>query len=137
MRAIWAGVSSALLVLWLMTAAWAQNGLERFEKELKPQFELKTFTYANAAPLANSGFVLNYVVAVIPANSATGDKDSTVKIEKVRVDTLDFDRMKKDAKDDEAPRFAKIKLEGLTGDDEMFTALQPYGVTNGAVDVAL
>ena len=137
MRAIWASVSSALVVLWLMTAAWAQNGLERFEKELKPQFELKTFTYANAAPLGNAGFVLNDVVAVIPANAATGDKESTVKIQKVTVDALDFDRMKKDAKDDEAPRFAKLKLEGVTGDDEMFTALQPYGVPNVPFDIAL
>ena len=95
MRSIWAGLSSALLMLWLMTAAWAQNGLERFEKELKPQFELKSFTYANAAPLGNAGFVLNDVVAVIPANAATGDKESTVKVQKVTVDSLDFDRMKK------------------------------------------
>ena len=137
MRAIWAGIASALLVLWLTAAAGAQNGLERFEKELKPQFELKTFTYANAAPLGSSGFVLNDVVAVIPANAATGDKESTVKIQKVTVDALDFDRMKKNAKDDEAPRFAKIRLEGVTGDDEMFTALQPYGVPNVPLDIAL
>ena len=137
MRSIRAGVASTLLVLWLATAAWAQNGLERFEKELKPQFELKSFTYANAAPLGSSGFVLNDVVAVIPANAATGDKESTVKIQKVTVDALDFDRMKKDAKDDEAPRFAKLKLEGMTGDDEMFTALQPYGVPNVPFDIAL
>ena len=117
--------------------AWAQNGLERFEKELKPQFELKSFTYASASPLGDSGFVLNNVVAVIPASPATGDKESTVKIEKVTVDTLDFDRMKKDAKDDEMPRFAKLKLEGMTGNDEMFTALQPYGVPNVPFDIAL
>jgi hypothetical protein len=137
MRAIWASVASTLLVLWLATAAWAQNGLERFEKELKPQFELKSLTYANGAPLGSSGFVLNDVVAVVPANAATGDKESTVKIQKVTVDTLDFDRLKKDAKDDEVPRFARIKLEGMTGDDEMFTALQPYGVPNVPFDIAL
>ena len=86
---------------------------------------------------ATSGFVLNDVVAVIPANAATGDKESTVKIQKVTVEALDFDRLKKDAKDDEAPRFAKLKLEGMTGDDEMFTALQPYGVPNVPFDIAL
>lgn len=137
MRAISAAIASALLALWLTTAAWAQNGLERFEKELKPQFEFKTFTYANAAPLGSAGFVLNDVVAVIPANAATGDKESTVKIQKVTVDALDFDRLKKDAKDNDAPRFAKLKLEGVTGDDEMFTALQPYGVPNVPFDIAL
>ena len=37
---------AALLVIGLATTSWAQNGLERFEKELKPQLELKKFTYA-------------------------------------------------------------------------------------------
>ena len=137
MQSIRAGLWSVLLIFVLTTGARAQNGLERFEKELRPQFELKTFTYASASPLGDSGFVLNNVVAVIPANPATGDKESTVKIEKVTVEALDFDRLKKDAKDDEAPRFAKLKLEGMTGDDEMFTALQPYGVPNVPLDISL
>jgi hypothetical protein len=137
MRSIWAAVTSALFVLGLAATSWAQNGLERFEKELKPQFELKTFAYANAAPLGSSGFVLNDVVAVIPANAATGDKESTVKIQKVTVEDLDFDRLKKDSKSDEAPRFARLKLEAMTGDDDMFTALQPYGVPNVPFDLAL
>lgn len=137
MEAIRASIWSALLVFVLATASWAQNGLERFEKELKPQFELKTFTYASASALGESGFVLNNVVAVIPANQATGDRESTVKIEKVTVEALDFDRLKKDAKADEAPRFAKLKLEGMKGDDEMFTALQPYGVPNVLLDITL
>jgi hypothetical protein len=137
MQSIRAAFLSALLVLGFAAGTWAQNGLERFEKELKPQLELKSFTYASASPLADSGFVLNDVVAVIPANAATGDKESTVKIQKVTVEALDFDRLKKDAKDDEAPRFAKLKLEGMTGNDEMFTALQPYGVPNVPVDIVL
>lgn len=137
MRSIWTGFSAALLVIGLASTSWAQNGLERFEKELKPQLELKKFSYASAEPLGSAGFVLNDVVAVIPANAATGDKESTVKIQKVTVEELDFDRLKKGAKDDEPPRFAKLKLEGMTGDDEMFTALQPYGVPNVPLDIAL
>src|SRR3982074_548936 len=137
MRSILSGVSAALLVIGLAAASWAQNGLERFEKDIKPQLELKTFTYASAAPLGDSGFVLNDVVAVVPANQATGDKESTIKIQKVTVEELDFDRLKKTAKDDEAPRFAKLKLEGMTGNDEMFTALAPYGVPNVPFDIAL
>ena len=137
MRSNWSGLFSALLVLGLAAGSWAQNGLERFEKEIKPQFELKKFSYASAEPLGSSGFILNDVVAVVPANPATGDKESTVKIQKVTVEELDFDHLKKTAKDDEAPRFAKLKLEGMTGDDEMFTALQPYGVPNVPIDIAL
>ena len=137
MRVIFAALLSALLLIGFATGASAQNGLERFEKEIKPQFELKKFSYAGAQPLGASGFVLNDVVAVMPANAATGDKESTVKIDKVTVEELDFDRLKKDTKDDLAPRFAKLKLEGMTGDDEMFTALEPYGVPKVPFDIAL
>lgn len=128
-----------LAVLTLAFSAWgavAQNGLERFEKELKPQLELEKFSYESAQPLGDSGFVLNKVVAVVPANPATGDKASTVKIDKIMVEELDFDRMKK-GNDDDMPRFAKLKLEGMTGDDDMFAALAPYGVPRVPVDITL
>jgi hypothetical protein len=81
--------------------------------------------------------VLKDVLAVVPANPATGDKESTIRIDKVTVDDLDFERLAKDSKDDRAPRFARLKLEGMTGDDEMFTALEPYGVPKVPFDVAL
>lgn len=134
MRAVWTALWGALLVVGLAATAAAQNGLERFEKELKPQLELKKLTYSNARPLGTSGFVLENVEAVIPANQATGDKESTVKIDKVTVEELDFDRLK-EGKDDLAPRFAKLKFEGMTGDDEFFTSLEPYGVPQVPVDV--
>ena len=137
MRVIWSSLVAALLVLGVCLAASADNGLERFEREIKPQFELKKFSYVDAQPLGDAGFVLNDVVAVVPANPATGDKESTVKIKKVTVDALDFDRLRADSKVDETPRFARLKLEGMTGDDDLFTALQPYGVPNVPIDVAL
>src|SRR5437763_13171052 len=120
----------------LAAAALAETGLQRFEREIKPQFELEKFTYAGAQTLGDTGFVLNDVVAVMPANAATGDKASTLKIDKVTVEALDFDRMKK-INDDDVPRFAKVRLEGMTGDEEMFTALAPYGVPRVPMDVAL
>jgi hypothetical protein len=137
MRVICAALLSALLFIGFATGSWAQNGLERFEKEIKPQFELKTLSYAGAEPLGASGFVLKDVVAVVPANPATGDKESTIKIDKVTVDDLDFERLRKDSKNDLAPRFARLKMEGMTGDDEMFTALEPYGVPKVPFDIAL
>ena len=137
MRAIFAGLGSALLVVGLAAGAWAQDGLQRFEKELKPQLELKSFTYKTGTAVGTSGFVLTDVVAVVPADAASGDKERTVKIDRIAVDELDFDRLKKDAKDDEAPRFAKLKFEGMTGDDEVFAALAPYGVPKVPVDIAL
>jgi hypothetical protein len=140
MRGFWAGLGSALMVVGLAASAWAQgaqDGLQRFEKEIKPQLELKSFTYKTGTAVGTSGFVLTDVVAVVPANAATGDKEHTVKIEKIAVDALDFDRLKKDAKDDEAPRFAKLKIEGMTGDDEMFKTLTAYGIPQVPVDIAL
>lgn len=137
MRVIFAALLAALLFIGFATGSWAQNGLERFEKEIKPQFELKTLSYGGAEPLGTSGFVLKDVVAVVPANPATGDKESTIRIDRVTVDDLDFERLRKDSKDDRAPRFARLKLEGMTGDDEMFTALEPYGVPKVPFDIAL
>lgn len=137
MRVVFAALMSALLLIGFATGSWAQNGLERFEKEIKPQFELKTLSYGGAEPLGATGFVLKDVVAVVPANPATGDKESTIRIDKVTVDDLDFDRLRKDSKNDLAPRFARLRMEGMTGDDEMFTALEPYGVPKVPFDIAL
>lgn len=142
MRTIWAALGLTLMVIGLAGfgfagGASAQNGLQRFESEIKPQIDLKSFSYGSASALGSAGFVLNNVVAAVPANPATGDKETTVKIDKITVDEIDFDRLKKDAKGDEAPRFAKIKLEGMTGDDALFAALAPYGVPKVPVDITL
>ena len=128
--------ATALAWLFLSSVATAQNGLERFEREIKPQIELKSFIYKNAETLGDTGFVLNQVVAVMPANPATGDKESTLTIDKVTVEALDFERMKK-INDDEMPRFAKLRLEGMNGDEEMFAVLDPYGIPRVPMDVVL
>lgn len=132
-----------VVALWTLLAfgfiqdASAQNGLQRFESEVKPQLEFKSFTYGNATAQGPSGFVLDNVVAVIPATPATGDKETTVKIDKVTVEALDFDRLKKDSSPDLAPRFAKLAFQGMAGDDQAFAMLAPYGVTKAPVDLAL
>ena len=128
--------ATALAWLFLSSVATAQNGLERFEREIKPQIELKSFTYKNAETLGDTGFVLTQVVAVMPAKPATGDKESTLTIDKVTVEALDFERMKK-INDDEMPRFAKLRLEGMNGDEEMFAVLDPYGIPRVPMDVVL
>jgi hypothetical protein len=123
------------LSLFATAQAQAQNGLQRFEKDIKPQLEFKSLTYDKAGPLGDKGFTLSNVVAVVPA-SATGGKDSTIKIEKVTVEEADFDRMK-DTKKDEVPLFAKIKIEGMTGDDDLSGMLESFGVPKAPVDLAL
>jgi len=110
MRSLWLTLSFAVSAFFFAAGATAQDGLQRFEKEIKPQMELKSFTYGSASAIGSSGFVLNNVVAVMPGSGATGGKDTTVKIEKVTADEVDFDRMKAGGSDD-IPRFMKIKLE--------------------------
>ncbi len=127
----------ALLTFGFIQGVSAQNGLQRFESEVKPQLEFKSFTYGSSAAQGPSGFVLNNVVAVLPATPATGDKETTVKIDKVTVDALDFDRLKKDSSPDLAPRFAKFTVQGIVGDDDAFAMLAPYGISKAPVDLAL
>lgn len=124
------------LSLFATLEAHAQNGLERFEKDIKPQLELKSLTYGKGAALGDKGFVLNDVVAVVPA-SATGGKDSTIKIEKVTVEQIDFDRLKDAGKKDDIPLFAKLKIEGMTGDDDLSGMFESFGIPKAPVDVAL
>lgn len=124
------------LSLFATVQAQAQNGLQRFEKDIKPQLEFKSLTYDKAAPLGDKGFTLSNVVAVVPAE-ATGGKDSTVKIEKVTVEEIDFDRMKDSGKKDEIPLFAKLKIEGMTGDDDLSGMLESFGIPKAPVDLAL
>jgi hypothetical protein len=120
----------------LATGALADNGLQRFERELKPQLELQKLSYRDAEALGDQGFVLKDVVAVLPPNPQTGDKPSTIRIDKVTVDAIDFDRLKKDNKED-LPRFMKLKLEGLTGDDAATNSLSAYGLQSVPADVVL
>jgi hypothetical protein len=127
----------AIALSWMLlsTAALAENGLERFEREVKPQLQLQTFTYKGAEALGNEGFVLHDVVAVMPPNHAMGDQERTLKIDKVTVEALDFERV--NGNTDDAPRFAKLKLEGMTGDDDTLTLLDPYGIPRVPMDVTL
>ena len=79
-RGLWRTLVLLLgLSLFATVQAQAQNGLQRFEKDIKPQLEFKSLTYDKAAPLGDKGFTLSNVVAVVPA-SATGGKDNTIKI---------------------------------------------------------
>jgi hypothetical protein len=119
----------------LSTAALAETGLERFERQIKPQIQLQTFTYKSAEALGDQGFVLHDVVAVMPANHATGEKERTLKVDKVTVEALDFERI--NGNTDDAPRFAKLRLEGMTGDEDTVALLDPYGIPRVPMDITV
>ena len=137
MRTLWLTLSFAITALFFAAGAGAQDGLKRFETDIKPNMELKSFTYGSASALGPSGFVLNNVVAVMPGSGATGGKDTTLKIDKVTADELDFERMKKGGNPDDMPRFMKLKLEGINGDDDLFAQVAPFGVPKVPVDFTL
>ena len=116
--------------------ALAQTGLEIFEKDIKPQLQFKSFTYDRATAIGDKGFALENVTAVIPAE-ATGTADTTIKIVKVAVDEADFERLRASASSDDLPRFAKLRFEGMTGDDALNGMFESFGVPKAPVDLAL
>src|SRR5476651_200353 len=129
-------VGMALALLFLSTGAWADDGLQRFERELGPQLGLEKLSYGAAEALGDQGFVLKDVVAVLPPNPQTDNKRSTIKIDKVTVESADFERFKVSNKED-LPRFLKMKLEGVTGDEVAASALATYGLPNVPADLTL
>jgi hypothetical protein len=128
----------AFLVGVSLAGARAETGLQRFESQIKPQLEFKKFTYATASTLGDKGFVLNGVVLVVPGSDATKGKDTTVKIEKVTVEEVDFDRLKKEGHNaDDVPRFVKLRIDRMEGDEVLSGMLVPYGVPKAPVDLAV
>ena len=125
------------VLLLASTAAQAQNGLERFEKDIKPQFDFKSFTYDKGSALGDKGFVLDNTTIVMPGTPATGGKDTTVKIGKITVEDADFERLTATGKSDDVPRFAKLKIENMTGDESIGSLFDSFGVPKAPVDIAL
>jgi hypothetical protein len=111
-RARHIGLTTAgiLIGVWMAGSA-AANGLDRFEKTLKPQIPPGTLTYKSAKGLGDSGFVLQDVTVVTPPDaSKPGDKNQPIKVKSITVEDLDFDSIEKQA----PPLFAKIRIEGVT-----------------------
>ena len=114
----------------------AQTGLDIFEKEIKPQLKFKTFTYGKATAIGSKGFALENVTVVVPAE-ATGTQDTTIKIAKLTVDEADFERLRASSNSDDLPRFAKLRIEGMTGDDALNGMFESFGVPKAPVDLVL
>lgn len=129
-------IGTFLALLFLSTGAWAENGLQRFEREVKPQLQLEKLSYSGAEALGDQGFVLKDVVAVVPASPQTDNKQTTIKIDKVTVEAADFDHFKAGNKED-LPRFLKMKFEGMTGDEAASSSLAAYGLPKVPADFTL
>jgi len=140
MREAIAATTAALLAL--SSPAFAQlNGLQRFEREIKPQLEEDggTFTYDGAAALGPSGFVLNGVRVTVPADknaSPADSKPSRVGIDRLTVEDFDFDG----AARKEPPRFARMRVDGVKSIGEesgLDKLMRSYGIPDVALNVVI
>ena len=136
MRSIGTFLTLSFFFVTLATSALAENGLQRFERELKPQLQREQLSYGGAEALGDQGFALKDVVAVVPATPQTDNKPTTIKIDRVTVEAVDFDRLAASSNDD-LPRFLKMKLEGVTGDGPTSRSLAAYGLPQVPADLAV
>jgi hypothetical protein len=123
------------LLLWTLTSpfAMAQTGLQRFEEEIRPYLPLQTLTYSDAQAIGSSGFALRDVRIVVPATTATRDKEISVNIDKLVVEALDFDRLKAETHYVKLPRFGTLRVEGVSLDERLSGFLQTYGIPKGPI----
>jgi len=90
-------------------AALAQDGLSRFESQVRPKMPPGALSYGSAAALGPSGFVLRDAVIQSPAEKPGEKPPAPVRIKTITVEDVDIDKLAKD----EAPNFAKLRLEGI------------------------
>lgn len=109
------------------------NGLERFETEVMPALVRAgvKLTYANAAPLGGSGFILDGVVFSAPTNPASSTEQDEVTIERLTVENLDFDGVAAG----KSPEFMRMRAEGVLprvdgGDPRLARFLKEHDIPN-------
>jgi hypothetical protein len=124
---------AGVLTVFTATSALAQiDGLERFEREVKPQFmkDGAGITYKDATALGPSGFVLSGVTLTEPAGKQPDAKPSRITIERLTVEDIDFDRIAAG----QVPEFVRLRAEGVMADDatgtELAESMKSYDIPN-------
>ncbi|MBS0537672.1 MAG: hypothetical protein JSR47_02885 [Proteobacteria bacterium] len=131
-----ASLSALVVSIALALPAWADNGLQRFEREIRPQLDVQKLTYRAGAPAGDSGFVLDDVTVVTPPRAPTQNRPGTFHIDRLTVDALDFDHLRKESRN-EWPRVVKLQVEGLTGDAAASSMLTAYGFPKVPIDIVV
>ena len=81
-------------VLLLLAAGGAKaDGLERFDKLIKPEIKTEHLSYRSAKALGDSGFILEDVTITPPPDQTS--KAEPVHIKRITVEDLDFASMEK------------------------------------------
>ena len=144
MRTPWRMVRFQLTAAIVMIAACfaaaptaiAQDGLTRFESQVKPKMPPGALSYRSGSALGPSGFILRDAVIQAPADKPGEKPPAPVRIKTITVEDVDLDKLAKD----EAPSFAKMRLEGIEvildglTDKDLRTA---FGVDKLMIDVVL
>jgi hypothetical protein len=128
---------SAFIAAVALSLGWsgmaAADGLERFEKQLKPELGKLQLSYGGATAMGPSGFALSDVKGVLK-DDAPDAKPEPFAVKRVVVEDFDFDHMTKD----DGPRFMKLRLEGLKAGEAVAEPwLKRYGLPDIALDVTL
>lgn len=101
-------ILAAGAILSLLVAGGARaDGLDRFNKLLKPKIQGNALVYKNAKSLGDSGFVLEDVTITPPPDQTS--KAEPVHVKRISVEDLDFASIEKDA----SPNFARVRAEGI------------------------
>jgi hypothetical protein len=90
-------------------AALAQDGLARFESEIRPKMPPGALTYRSGSALGPTGFILRDAVIQAPADNPGDKPPAPVRIKTITIEDVDLDKLARD----EAPSFAKMRLEGI------------------------
>lgn len=127
------------LTLFSFTPMSAQsNGLERFERELKPMINKvgNGITYKDAAPLGASGFVLSGVILTTPSGNGPAAKGPPAKpdlvaIDRLTIEDLDFDGIVAGR----APGFVRLRAEGIkavaeAADSQLAGMMKSFDIPN-------
>lgn len=121
----------------------AADGLERFEKDLKPRLTADGtgLSYRDAKALGPSGFVLGGVVLTQPPGQPGSGQQgsggpSRLTIDRLTVEDVDFDRIAAGL----APGFLRLRAEGIKADEnaagsDLDDLMKSYDLPNVPVDL--
>jgi hypothetical protein len=102
--------AATILLGFMATNASRADGLDRFEKIIKPQIPPDAFTYKSGKALGAAGFELSDVVVTPPPSDPKAAKPEPIAIKTITVENLDFDAIEKQ----QPPLFAKLRFDGIT-----------------------
>jgi hypothetical protein len=133
MRRLISGLIGIVLLGLAYPAPAKADGLERFERELRPLLAPLELSYGKATALGPSGFSLSDVSGVLKDTDKPDEKPVPFTAKRVVVDDLDFDHVSKD----DGPHFLKLRVEGASAGGLAGEWLAQYGLSSATLDFTI